>query len=123
MSSRDIEGENPLYLPQAKVYDGVCGLGPGISSPTAAAAARRRRSALRIGAGRQDGLRGHDDAGGDEAVARRAGRWLFRDNQFPRGALLLTGTGIVPPDDFTLASGDEVTITIEPIGTLVNRVL
>ena len=50
-------------------------------------------------------------------------RYLYRDNRFPAGSLLLTGTGIVPPDDFTLASGDEVTITIEPIGTLVNRVL
>ena len=121
MSSRDIEGENPLYLPQAKVYDGSCGLGPAIyvtTEPLPSETEIRiviRRAGVVMFAGTTS-----------LAAMKRTPRdlvdYLFRDNSFPHGCLLLTGTGIVPPDDFTLAVGDEVTIVIDPIGTLVNTV-
>jgi 2-dehydro-3-deoxy-D-arabinonate dehydratase len=122
MSSRDIEGENPLYLPQAKVYDGSCGLGPGILV-TNEPLGKETEIALRI---ERDGAAAFEGTTTLAAMKRAPEElvgYLYRDNQFPAGSLLLTGTGIVPPDAFTLASGDEVTITIGPIGTLVNRVL
>ncbi len=121
MSSRDIEGENPLYLPQAKVYDASCGLGPGIlvaNGPLDKAT----EIALRIGRGGTTVFAGTTTLAALKRSSEELVQYLYRDNRFPAGSLLLTGTGIVPPDDFTLASGDEVTITIEPIGTLVNRV-
>jgi 2-dehydro-3-deoxy-D-arabinonate dehydratase len=121
MSSRDIEGENPLYLPQAKVYDGSCALGPAVlvvseplPSDTGIHLTIRRGASVAF-----------DAATSLAAMKRRPAElveFLYRDNTFPSGCLLLTGTGIVPPDDFTLVSGDEIAITIEPIGTLVNRV-
>jgi 2-dehydro-3-deoxy-D-arabinonate dehydratase len=121
MSSRDIEGENPLYLPQAKVYDGSCGLGPAIyvtpeplPPNTEIRIAIRRASAVVFA--------GTTSLAAMKRTPRELVDYLYRDNSFPRGCLLLTGTGIVPPDDFTLAVGDEVTIVIEPIGTLVNSV-
>ncbi len=121
MSSRDIEGENPLYLPQAKVYDGSCGLGPCLLvSPEPLAA--DTEIALTISRGGSQVFAGTTTL---KAMKRRPEElvsFLFRDNSFPHGCLLLTGTGIVPPDDFTLASADEVAITIGPIGTLVNVV-
>src|SRR5688500_1286861 len=121
MSSRDIEGENPLYLPQAKVYDGCCALGPcvlvGDTPPPAETEIRleilRGGRAAFVGATSLAKMK----RGFEELVG-----YLFRDNSFPVGCYLLTGTGVVPPDDFTLKSGDEVRITIEPIGTLVNVV-
>jgi 2-dehydro-3-deoxy-D-arabinonate dehydratase len=122
MSSRDIEGENPLYLPQAKVYDGSCGLGPGILV-TNEPLGKETEIALRI---ERDGAAAFEGTTTLAAMKRAPEElvgYLYRDNSFPAGSLLLTGTGIVPPDAFTLASGDEVTITIGPIGTLVNRVL
>jgi 2-dehydro-3-deoxy-D-arabinonate dehydratase len=121
LSSRDIEGENPLYLPQAKVYDGSCGLGPCVliaSAPLAPETEVRlviRRSGENVFAGWTT----------LSSMKRQPGElveYLFRDNSFPHGCVLLTGTGVVPPDDFTLAAGDEIAITIEPIGTLVNTV-
>jgi len=121
MSSRDIEGENPLYLPQAKVYDGSCALGPGIlvtDEPLGS------DTEIRLSI-RRDGLvamEGSTTLGSMKRTPDELVRYLYRDNTFPAGCLLLTGTGIVPPDEFTLASGDEVAITIEPIGTLVNLV-
>jgi 2-dehydro-3-deoxy-D-arabinonate dehydratase len=122
MSSRDIEGENPLYLPQAKVYAQCCGLGPGLyvaASPldpdTAIGIAVHRGGEVAFDGRCQ--LRDMKRSP-DELVA-----YLFRDNAFPEGCYLLTGTGVVPPDDFTLHPGDEVRITIEPLGTLVNRVV
>ena len=121
MSSRDIEGENPLYLPQAKVYDGSCALGPGVlftddalTPTTAIRLAIRRGGAVAFVGETTTGQikRGFDELAG----------WLFRETTFPVGAYLFTGTGIVPPDAFTLASGDEVAITIDGIGTLTNTV-
>jgi 2-dehydro-3-deoxy-D-arabinonate dehydratase len=121
MSSRDIEGENPLYLPQAKVYDRSCALGPCIlvtnEAPNASTGIQ-----LEI-------LRAGDSAFAGSTTLAQLKRnpeslveFLFRDNSFPSGCFLLTGTGIVPPDEFTLQSGDEIRITIDSIGTLVNSV-
>jgi 2-dehydro-3-deoxy-D-arabinonate dehydratase len=122
MSSRDIEGENPLYLPQAKVYDGSCSLGPGILV-TNEPLGKETEIALRIERAGAIAFEGTTTLAAMKRAPEELVGYLYRDNRFPAGSLLLTGTGIVPPDAFTLASGDSVTITIEPIGTLVNRVL
>jgi 2-dehydro-3-deoxy-D-arabinonate dehydratase len=121
MSSRDIEGENPLYLPQAKVYSGSCALGPGIlvsqqPLPTS--------TEISIEILRNETI---EFAGKVELTELKRDpktlvEYLFRDNAFPNGCFLMTGTGIVPPSSFTLASGDLIRITIEPIGTLENEV-
>jgi 2-dehydro-3-deoxy-D-arabinonate dehydratase len=121
MSSRDIEGENPLYLPQAKVYTGSCALGPCVligskplptDTPISLEIARNGRTEF-AGATTLAELKRAPDT---------LVEFLFRDNSFPFGAFLMTGTGIVPPDNFTLASGDRIRITIDPIGTLENKV-
>jgi 2-dehydro-3-deoxy-D-arabinonate dehydratase len=121
MSSRDIEGENPLYLPQAKVYDGSCALGPCVLLTDGPLP---RSTEIRIEV-RRAGAAAF--AGATSLAQMKRGpaelvEWLFRDNSFPNGCFLLTGTGVVPPDSFTLQPGDEVAITIEPIGTLSNVV-
>lgn len=121
MSSRDIEGSNPLYLPQAKVYRRSCALGPSIllnatgEFPQATIAIRIQRAGAVVFSG--------------ETHTRQLRRplaelaeYLGRSNHFPRGVVLMTGTGVVPPNEFTLQPGDEVSITIEGIGTLENRV-
>jgi 2-dehydro-3-deoxy-D-arabinonate dehydratase len=122
VSARDIEGENPLYLPQAKVYDACCALGPSItlvdempprSSVGIHLAIERSGQTIYEGATTLARMvRGFDDLID----------WLGRDNHFPNGVILLTGTGIVPPDDFSLKSLDRVVITIDGIGTLANPV-
>ena len=121
MSSRDIEGENPLYLPQAKVYDGSCGLGPSLLVSTEPLA-RDTAIALAITRAGSQVFEGRTTLESMKRTPQELVGFLFRDNSFPRGCLLLTGTGIVPPDDFTLASGDEIAITIDSVGTLVNVV-
>jgi 2-dehydro-3-deoxy-D-arabinonate dehydratase len=121
MSSRDIEGENPLYLPQAKVYDGSCALGPCILV-SAEPLAKTTEIQLEIFRGGKTEFRGATTL---EAMKREPAAlvaYLYRNNSFPSGCFLLTGTGIVPPDSFTLQPGDEVRITIPPIGTLSNHV-
>ena len=122
MSSRDIEGENPLYLPQAKVYAQCCGLGPAlyVSSEPLDPATEIRLVVQRAG---QPAFEGHCQLSRMKRAEAELVEFLFRDNAFPDGCLLLTGTGIVPPDDFTLHPGDEVRITIDPIGTLINKVV
>jgi 2-dehydro-3-deoxy-D-arabinonate dehydratase len=121
MSSRDIEGENPLYLPQAKVYDRSCALGPCLligDEPLSAAT----EISLEI---RRDGAVVFSGATTLQAMKRKPEElvaYLYRNNSFPQGCFLLTGTGIVPPDSFTLKPGDDIRITIPPIGTLVNVV-
>ena len=121
VSSRDIEGENPLYLPQAKVYVGSCALGPAVlmSSEPLPSDTPIKMQIRRAGKTIFDGNT-------TLAQLRRSPEdlveWLLRDNAFPGGCFLMTGTGIIPPDDFTLRSGDEVAIEIPPIGTLVNPV-
>ena len=121
MSSRDIEGENPLYLPQAKVYSGSCALGPGIlvSSEPLAPSTVIAIEILREGSVEFSGQVALTELKRDP---RTLVEYLFRDNAFPYGCFLMTGTGIVPPSSFTLASGDLIRITIEPIGTLENEV-
>jgi 2-dehydro-3-deoxy-D-arabinonate dehydratase len=120
MSSRDIEGANPLYLPQAKVYDGSAALGPGVL--------------LGDGLPPETEIRLHIERGGIQVFSgctaisqmRRSlaclVEYLFRDNSFPHGCFLMTGTGIVPPAEFTLSAGDVIHVTIPPIGTLTNTV-
>lgn len=121
MSSRDIEGENPLYLPQAKVYDRSCALGPGIllSSDPMPPSTAIQLQILRNSASVFEGSTALSSMKRD---APTLVRYLFRDNVFPRGCFLLTGTGVVPPDAFTLQTGDEIRISIDGIGTLVNFV-
>ena len=121
MSSRSIEGENPLYLPQAKIYDGSCALGPclllleGDLPPST-------EISLCIRRGDGEVFRGTTEFARMKRSPEELVGFLFRDNSFPNGCYLLTGTGIVPGNDFTLAGGDQIEITIEAIGTLVNRV-
>jgi 2-dehydro-3-deoxy-D-arabinonate dehydratase len=123
VSARDIEGRNPLYLPQAKVYDACCALGPVVTLPGAMPPPDRIGITMTID---RDGARAFE---GTTSVARMARRldeliaWLGRDNHFPDGVILLTGTGIVPPDDFSLRPGDRVQITIDGVGTLTNPVV
>lgn len=121
MSSRDIEGENPLYLPQAKVYDGSCALGPCIfvnSSPLPA----ETGIGIEILRGGQSAFSGKTALTELKRDPQTLASFLYRDNSFPHGSFLMTGTGIVPPDSFTLASGDRISITIAPIGVLTNEV-
>jgi 2-dehydro-3-deoxy-D-arabinonate dehydratase len=122
MSSRDIEGENPLYLPQAKVYDRSCALGPSIliGSEPLAATTPIRLEILRHDSTEFSGVTTFAEL---KRAPSTLVEYLFRDNIFPFGAFLLTGTGIVPPDSFTLAAGDRIRITIDPIGTLENYVV
>jgi 2-dehydro-3-deoxy-D-arabinonate dehydratase len=121
MSSRSIEGENPLYLPQAKSYDGCAALGPCLYIPEAPIdpAAQIRLHIRRDGAQVFAGQIGIDQM--RRKHAELAG-YLFRECTFPHGCFLMTGTGIVPDPPFTLQSGDEIAITIDPIGTLTNTV-
>ncbi|HXX92007.1 MAG TPA: fumarylacetoacetate hydrolase family protein [Planctomycetota bacterium] len=121
MSSRDIEGENPLYLPQAKVYDQSCALGPCIlvadELPPRSTAIR-----LEILRGGKPVFSGATSLDQLKRTPESLAEYLFRDQSFPAGCFLSTGTGIVPGDGFTLASGDEIRISIDPIGTLSNVV-
>lgn len=118
MSSRDIEGENPLYLPQAKLYNACCGLGPWITLADSMPPPDQIGIELVIQRGGEQVFRGSTNAGQMARSFDDLIGWLGRDNSFPRGVILLTGTGIVPGDDFTLAVGDTVSITIASIGTL-----
>ena len=121
MSSRSIEGENPLYLPQAKVYERSCGLGPCvlITQDPVSPSTEISMEILRGGKKEFTGATQLSCMKRDAAVLVQ---YLYRNNTFPSGCFLLTGTGIVPPDSFTLRSGDEIRITIAAIGTLVNTV-
>lgn len=123
MSSRDIEGENPLYLPQAKVYQQSCALGPVITLVEDLPPPDQVTIRLTIHRGGQAVFDGSTTLAAMARTFADLLHWLGRDNSFPRGVLLLTGTGIVPPDDFTLAAGDSVTIGITGIGELTNPVV
>ena len=119
LSSRDIEGENPLYLPQAKVFDTCAALGPGLfltadyppGDTTIRMAIRRDGSTA---------FSGETKIANMKQPFENLREHLFRHNSFPHGCYLMTGTGIVPSEDFTLQSGDEISITIDRVGTLVN---
>ncbi len=121
MSSRDIEGENPLYLPQAKVYTGSCALGPGVllSSDPLPSSTEIVLEILRAGRTEFSGSVALTEL---KRPLQTLVDYLFRDNSLPSGCYLMTGTGIVPPSSFTLNRGDTIRITIEPIGTLENDV-
>jgi 2-dehydro-3-deoxy-D-arabinonate dehydratase len=121
MSSRDIEGENPLYLPQAKVYDGSCALGPGVllSREPLSKNTGIHLEIMRVG---KQAFVGRTTLTELKRNFKELVAYLFRDSSFPQGAYLMTGTGIVPGDDFTLASGDLIRITIDEVGVLENRV-
>jgi 2-dehydro-3-deoxy-D-arabinonate dehydratase len=121
MSSRDIEGENPLYLPQAKIYDGSCALGPAMLVSDALLPANTPIH-LTIVRARDPVFSGSTTLSQLRRTPAELIEFLYRETSFPVGCVLLTGTGVVPPDDFTLHSGDEVRIEIPPIGMLVNSV-
>ena len=121
MSSRDIEGENPLYLPQAKVYSGSCALGPGILVSEGPLDTATEISIEIVSAG-SVAFAGRVALTELKRDPQTLVEYLFRDNAFPYGCFLMTGTGIVPDSSFTLASGDCIRITIEPIGVLENEV-
>lgn len=118
VSSRSIEGENPLYLPQAKVFDGACALGPFIALD----GERERAIHLTIVRDGDTIFTGQTSTAQMRRTPQELAAYLFRELTFPQGAFLLTGTGVVPGDDFTLRSGDVVKIEIEGIGTLENFV-
>lgn len=122
MSSRDIEGENPLYLPQAKVYDGSCALGPVITLAGDLPLAERVTIRLTITRGGNIAFDGSTSLAAMKRSFEDLVSWLGRENCFPDGVILLTGTGIVPPDHFTLERGDEIAIGITEIGCLKNTV-
>jgi len=122
MSSRDIEGENPLYLPQAKVYDGSCAVGPVVTLAAAMSPLSGVNIKLEIDRAGKRAFEGTTNLGQMARTPEDLVGWLTRETSFPHGIILLTGTGIVPPDDFTLASGDDIRISIDGIGTLANRV-
>ena len=122
MSARDIEGENPLYLPQAKIYTNSCALGPVITLAESMPAPDNIAIRLTIERGKDVAFEGSTSASAMARSFKDLIAWLGRDNQFPDGVILLTGTGIVPPDDFTLNPGDVVSIDITGIGRLTNPV-
>ena len=122
MSSRDIEGENLLYLPQAKTYLKSCSMGPFITVGATEAEARAWTIGVEIQRGSQPIFAGETSVGQIKRTFDSLAEFLFRSQSFPHGAMLLTGTGVVPPDGFTLAAGDFVRIRISGIGMLENPV-
>jgi 2-dehydro-3-deoxy-D-arabinonate dehydratase len=123
MSSRDIEGENLLYLPQAKIYDRCCGLGPCIVVGATEENVRNWTIAVTISRNSQPVFSGDTSIGRIKRTFAELGEYLFRSQTFPNGAILLTGTGVVPPDDFTLQPGDVIRIEVTGIGALENSVV
>jgi 2-dehydro-3-deoxy-D-arabinonate dehydratase len=122
VSSRDIEGTNPLYLPQAKIFAGACAIGPAVLVPD------DWDTPLEIHM-RVTAADGSELFTGETTTARMQRsftelvEWLLRDNPVPDGSIMFTGTGLVPPDDFTLEPGHTVGITVPEIGTLTNPVV
>ena len=121
MSSRSIEGENPLYLPQAKTYDKCAALGPCIYVTDQPLPAQTTID-VKISRNQRALFSGQTHIGQMKRTPQELVSFLYRECSFPHGSLLMTGTGIVPPNDFSLQSGDAIAITMEPIGTLENKV-
>lgn len=121
MSSRDIEGENPLYLPQAKSYDGAAAVGPCIwlSKEPISLESKIGITIVRNG---KTVFEGETEVGRIKRKLTDLVHYLYKEMSFPYGSLLMTGTGVVPPDSFTLEHGDQINITIDAIGTLTNTV-
>ena len=122
MSSRDIEGENLLYLPQAKIYKHSCALGPWIILGASETEVRDWTIRIRIKRDGQDVFSGETSVGRIKRSFADLAHYLFRSQEFPHGAMLLTGTGVVPDDSFTLRANDVTEIEITGIGTLKNSV-
>ena len=123
MSSRDIEGENLLYLPQAKVYDRSCAVGPWVVLGEGEAAVREWTIGVEIVREGSAVFEGETSIGNIKRTFNELVDYLCRSQTFPSGVMLLTGTGVVPDDDFTLAESDVVRITISGIGTLESSVV
>jgi 2-dehydro-3-deoxy-D-arabinonate dehydratase len=123
VSARDIEGENPLYLPQAKVFDACCSLGPCITLPISMPPESDITIALCVRRDERVVFAEMTSAGEMQRSFDNLISWLGRENSFPDGVFLLTGTGIVPEADFSLRAGDVVEITISGVGTLTNHVV
>ena len=121
MSSRSIEGENPLYLPQAKTYDGCAAIGPCIYV-TEKPLSNDTLIHLEIRRGGSVVFNGTIGISQMKRTPEELVSFVYRECTFPHGCLIMTGTGIVPGSDFTLKSGDEISITIDHIGILINRV-
>jgi 2-dehydro-3-deoxy-D-arabinonate dehydratase len=122
MSSRDIEGENLLYLPQAKIYTGSCAVGPFVRVGITEGEARTWKIEMQVCRGNSVAFQGETSVGQIKRGFEELVGYLFRSQTFPHGAVLLTGTGIVPPDGFTLQANDVVRVTVSGIGTLENPV-
>jgi len=122
MSSRSIEGENPLYLPQAKTYDGCAAIGPCIYV-TDQPLEKGTNIRLQINRNGTTAFEGTVAISQMKRTPEELASFVFRECSFPQGCLIMTGTGIVPEHDFTLQSGDEIKISIDGIGTLVNEVM
>jgi 2-dehydro-3-deoxy-D-arabinonate dehydratase len=122
MSSRDIEGENLLYLPQAKIYERSCALGPSLVVGVSEEEARTWTVKVEISRGGAVVFSGETEIARIKRGFAELAQWLFRSQRFPNGAILLTGTGVVPPNEFTLEAGDGVRISISGIGELENYV-
>lgn len=123
MSSRDIEGENPLYLPQAKVYKQSCALGPVLECGAIENDVRSWTIHVRIQRDTKVVFQGETSVGQMKRRFEELATYLFRSQSFPRGVVLLTGTGIVPPDTFSLQAADVIRISISGIGVLENPVV
>lgn len=123
VSSRSVEGENPLYLPQAKVYRRCAAVGPVVTLAWEMDDARNKSVRLEISRGGETIFDGSTSTSQMHRTFADLISFLFRDNDFPAGVVLMTGTGIIPPSEFTLQDGDTVSITIESIGTLTNPVI
>ncbi len=121
MSSRSIEGENPLYLPQAKTYDACAAIGPSIyvsNQPLS----HHTNITIEIKRSNRSIFNGSVTIGQMKRTPEELVGFVYRECSFPSGCLIMTGTGIVPGSDFTLMSGDEIKISIDDIGTLINKV-
>ena len=123
MSSRSIEGANPLYLPQAKVYDRSCAIGPCIATPDVVGDAQKLDVGLVIERDGEVAFEGSSNTSLMKRDCNYLADWLQRHNGVPNGTTVCTGTGTIPPPEFTLAEGDVVSISIDKIGTLVNSVV
>lgn len=122
VTARDIEGENPLYLPQAKTFEGCCALGPSILTFDEVGPEPKLEIRCEVIRGGEVVFQGSTNTSRMKRSLEELRSYLCRYNPIPPGTVCLTGTGIVPPDDFALEDGDVVRITIEKIGTLINPV-
>lgn len=121
MSSRSIEGENPLYLPQAKIYERSCALGPCLFVPPQPISSETK-IAITISRNQEEVFSNSIQLNRMKRSLLELASWLYKSCKFPAGCFLMTGTGIVPPNNFTLQKEDEVSISIEGIGMLTNTV-